>query len=248
MFTQAKIQEFKERGHLTLPGLFSSSEIDAAIQDIHSWGNLILENLSERDKAWYLDRGVKNAEVLRKLDMPVFQRDVFRNLAHKKNLVSCVEQLIGKGVSVYFSQIFLKPPEGGGPKPVHQDNFYFGPDDPNGMVTVWIALDEATTENGCLYFGEGTQDGDVIKHIAPPDEPYNLQIPPETAIKAPMTPAPVPRGGVSFHHGSTFHQSSSNTSTKWRRAAAFHYARNDVRLVTPALPYDESQYVVVTSI
>ncbi|MDP7135445.1 MAG: phytanoyl-CoA dioxygenase family protein, partial [Planctomycetota bacterium] len=124
---------------------------------------------------------------------------------------------------------------------------YFGPDDPNGMVTVWIALDEATTENGCLCYGEGTQDGEVIQHIAPEDEPFNLQIPTETASKVPLTAAHVPRGGVSFHHGSTFHQSSSNTSPNWRRAAAFHYARNGVKLVNPALPYDKSQYVVITS-
>ena len=58
-------------------------------------------------------------------------------------LVALVEQLIGPGVSVYFSQIFFKPPEGGGPKPAHQDNFYFGPTDPEGMVTAWIALDDA---------------------------------------------------------------------------------------------------------
>jgi ectoine hydroxylase-related dioxygenase (phytanoyl-CoA dioxygenase family) len=247
MLTDSQIQDYRERGHLTLHGLFTSSEIGEAIQDIHCWGNHIIENLSESEKSWYLDRGVENAEVLRKLDLPVSQREVFRGLAHKENLVTCVEQLIGKGVSIYFSQVFLKPPEGGGPKPVHQDNFYFGPDDPNGMITVWIALDEATSENGCLYYGEGTQDGEVIQHIAPEDEPFNLQIPTETASKVPMTAAPVPRGGVSFHHGSAFHQSSSNTSPNWRRAAAFHYARNGIKLVNPALPYDKSQYVVITS-
>ena len=70
---------------------------------------------------------------------------------------SMVESIIGPGVSVYFSQIFFKPPEGGGPKPAHQDNYYFGPNDPEGVVTAWVALDDATLENGCLYFGEGTQ-------------------------------------------------------------------------------------------
>ena len=51
-------------------------------------------------------------------------------MARSQALVSLVEALIGPGVSVYFSQIFFKPPEGGGPKPAHQDNFYFGPTDP----------------------------------------------------------------------------------------------------------------------
>jgi ectoine hydroxylase-related dioxygenase (phytanoyl-CoA dioxygenase family) len=149
-------------------------------------------------------------------------------------------------VSVYFSQIFFKPPGGGGPKPVHQDNFYFGPSDPEGVVTAWIALDEATIENGCMWFGEGTNRGPLYKHVAPPEEPFNLQVPPEEAARHAMTPAPVPRGGVSFHHGNTFHQSADNRSTKWRRAAALHYVRNDVAFAAPALPYDHTAAVRIT--
>lgn len=55
-----------------------------------------------------------------------------------------------------------------------------------------------------------------------------------------MTPAPVRKGGVSFHHGSTFHQSGSNHSTRWRRACALHYVRNGVEFAAPALPYDHA--------
>ena len=45
------------------------------------------------------------------------------------------------------------------------------------MVTAWIALDDATLENGCLYFGEGSNLGPVYAHVAPADEPFNLQLP-----------------------------------------------------------------------
>ena len=110
---------------------------------------------------------------------------------------------------MYFSQIFFKPPEGGGPKPAHQDNFYFGPNDEEGVVTAWVALDDATLENGCLHFGEGTNHGPVYAHEAPPGEPYNLQLPAALLARQPMSPAPVRRGGVSFHHGNTFHQSAA---------------------------------------
>ena len=62
-------------------------------------------------------------------------------------------QLLGDDLCVFFSQVFMKPPGVGGPKPIHQDNFYFGPDDEDAMLTAWVALDEATTENGCLNYG-----------------------------------------------------------------------------------------------
>ena len=189
--------------------------------------------------------GVKTGQVLRKLDNPVHHRDVYRALANDVALTGMVEQLIGPGLWVAFSQIFFKAPEGGGPKPVHQDNFYFSPGDNEGMVTAWLALDSATVQNGCLYYGDGTQAGPIVEHTAPPDEPFNLQVPPQIASQHPMTPAPVPRGGVSFHHGNTYHQSSSNTSPNWRRAAAFHFANGGTKLTQPALEYDETTFVTV---
>ena len=151
-----------------------------------------------------------------------------------------VERMIGPGVSVYFSQVFFKPPEGGGPKPAHQDNFYFGPNDEEGVVTAWIALDDATLENGCLHYGEGTHLGPVYPHEAPADEPYNLQLPAALLARQPMQPAPVRRGGVSFHHGNTFHHSGPNLSTRWRRAVALHYVNHTTFFEHPALPYDHA--------
>lgn len=231
---------YRHCGHLTLPGIFDARRTDAVVEDIQAWGEEFLAELPAGQRAWYVDGGVRARTVLRKLDNPHHHREPVRELARTPALVDAVEALIGPGVSVYFSQIFFKPPEGGGPKPAHQDNFYFGPTDPEGVVTAWVALDDATLENGCLYFGDGTNLGPVYPHEAPPGEPYNLQLPAAILARQPMSPAPVMRGGVSFHHGNTFHQSGSNLSTRWRRACALHFVRNDVDFATPALPYDHA--------
>jgi phytanoyl-CoA hydroxylase len=240
-----QLTSYRQRGHLTVPGVFTAAEMDAAIADAQTWGEEAMAGLGEAERKWYLDAGVAK-QVLRKLDNPAFYRPIFQNLAKDPRLVSLVESIIGPGVTVYFSQIFFKPPEGGGPKPVHQDNFYFGPKHRDEMVTAWVALDDATVENGCLYFGEGTNLGPVIPHTAPPGEPYNLLIPEDVAAGQKMTPAPVPKGGVSFHHGNTYHQSGRNLSTRWRRAVAFHYGNRATRFVTPALPYDDTVFVAAS--
>jgi ectoine hydroxylase-related dioxygenase (phytanoyl-CoA dioxygenase family) len=231
---------YRQLGHLTVPGVFTPAETETLVRDIEAWGESFLAQLPEDQRAWYLDSGVKARTVLRKLDNPHHHREAVRTVASSPVLVSLVESLIGPGLSVYFSQIFFKPPEGGGPKPAHQDNYYFGPNDLEGVVTAWIALDDATLENGCLYFGNGTNLGPVYPHVAPPDEPFNLQLPPGILERQPMSPAPVMRGGVSFHHGNTFHQSGPNRSTRWRRACALHYVNRDTHFARPALPYDES--------
>ena len=244
--TEADQSHYRHFGHITVPGVFDARDTERVIEDIQAWGEAFLAELPPAQRAWYIDDGVKASVVLRKLDNPHHHREAVRRLARAPALVAIVESLIGPGVSVCFSQIFFKPPEGGGPKPAHQDNFYFGPNDPEGVVTAWIALDDATLENGCLYFGDGTNRGPVYPHEAPPGEPYNLQLPAAILGRQPMTPAPVMRGGVSFHHGNTFHQSGPNLSPRWRRACALHYVNARTRFEHPALPYDEALKLRIT--
>lgn len=239
-------EEFQSKGHTTVAGVFGAAEMDAVVEDVGRWGEQFLADLAPDQRRWYVDGGVKAREVLRKLDNPHFHRASIERLARDPRLVGLVEQLIGKGVQVCFSQIFFKAPEGGGPKPAHQDNFYFGPRDTDALVTAWIALDDATPENGCMSFGEGSQKKPVLPHFAPPGEPFNLQIADSALAGMPMVAAPVPKGGVSFHHGGTVHQSGTNRSPRWRRACALHYVRNDNAFVAPALPYDASMFMRIT--
>jgi len=231
---------YRHHGHLTVNGVFQADEMDSVVRDIEQWGESFLQALPAEQRSWYIDGGVTARTVLRKLDNPHAHRPAVQALARDRRLLDLVEAFIGPGVSVYFSQIFFKPPEGGGPKPAHQDNFYFGPADPEGVITAWIALDDASLENGCLYFGDGTNQGPVYAHFAPEAEPFNLQIPPDILARQPMVPAPVRKGGVSFHHGNTFHCSGSNNSSKWRRACALHFVSDGNSFENPALPYDHS--------
>jgi phytanoyl-CoA hydroxylase len=237
---------YRDKGHLTVPGVFTPGEMDAVVVDIERWGEEFLAHLAPAQRRWYVDGAVKAREVLRKLDNPHCQRDSVKALAHDPRLVGLVEEAIGPGVSVYFSQIFFKAPEGGGPKPPHQDNFYFGPRDPQALITAWIAFDDATVENGCMYFGEGSHRAPLLAHGAPQEEPFNLQVAAQDAARFAMTPAPVPKGGVSFHHGGVLHQSGTNRSARWRRACALHYVSNGNDFARPALAFDKAMYMRIT--
>lgn len=246
MLTTDECRNFQMDGHVTVPDVLSLEQVNAAIRDIESWSSEFRRTLDSDQHRWYLEKEDPSGAKLRKLDNPVATRPLFRGMASDAAIVSKVEQLIGKGVSVFFSQVFLKPPEIGGPKPVHQDNFYFGPDDPEATLTVWIALDAANVKNGCLFYCNGSHLDGVLPHVAPSDEPFNLQIPESVVSRRRMTPAPVAAGGISFHHGATWHQSSHNTSQYPRRAVAMHYLRNSAKLSQPALSYDPDLMVRIT--
>ena len=246
MLAVEQIENFRRDGQLTGLGLFGVEQIDGALADLAEWDAEFRTTLTDEQRQWYLENPADPASPFRKLDNPVYHRAAFRELALTPALVEAVEQLIGQGVSLFFSQIFCKAPSVGGPKPVHQDNFYFAPDNPDALLTTWIALDAATEENGCLHYGHGSHREPVLAHAAPEGEPFNLQVPAPVAAKYPMTPAPVPSGAVSFHHGNTLHQSSANRSAFPRRAVTFHFLQNDAKLVNPALDYKSAHAVKIS--
>ncbi|MEZ5364716.1 MAG: phytanoyl-CoA dioxygenase family protein [Bryobacterales bacterium] len=243
---RALLGAYRERGQLTVPDVFSTERIAQVLEDLEEWKREVLGSLSEADKRWYLERGTEEPDQLRKLDHPAHLRPAFRALATDPALTALVEDLIGPGLVILFSQVFLKPGKGGGPKPCHQDNFYFAPRDEDAILTAWVALDDAGLDNGCLNYWPGSHRGGKRPHSHPEDEPFNLQVA-EADIPAEFekTPTPVASRGVSFHHGWMLHQSSQNLSGKPRRAVAFHYMSRDNALVDPPLPFDQRRFVEV---
>lgn len=235
--------EYWNRGHATLPRIFSESQMDEAIADAMAWFAELVPGLQGSDRAKALEGG---SAIPRWIDNPVLKRPFFRSLAAFGPLVEAVESLVGRGVDVYFSQVFFKPPEIGSPKPAHQDNFYAGPNNPDGLVTAWIALDEASLENGCLYFVDGSHRGPIFPHTAPPDQPFHLQVGEADLVSLQFSAAPVPKGGVSFHHGGTIHRSSANLSSQWRRAVAITYVTKDTYFGDPKLNYDSGSRVAIS--
>ncbi|MFP6765576.1 MAG: phytanoyl-CoA dioxygenase family protein [Planctomycetaceae bacterium] len=244
--SEDQLTAWNSTGHLTVPDLFTRAAMLEAVEDLNIWSREFLQTLSTAEESWFLERTDAAGRHLRKLDNPVFHRKVFRKLATDPRLLSLVTELIGPHLRIFFSQVFLKPPGTGGSKPVHQDNYYFGAAEPDQVLTAWIAIDDATLENGCLHFTDGSHRQPVLPHCAPPDEPFNLQVLPESAAQFQMTPAPVRQGGVSFHHGNTLHQSGENRTAAPRRAVAVHFLSRHNRLVSPALDYDPAICVAAT--
>lgn len=244
MLQESQLAEYHERGHLTINDFYSPEVVEQVIAEINSWADETRAGLTPADERWYLEQNVPaGMSIFRKLDNPIYNRPQLKQWLATPELISIAEQLIGSKVAVFFSQVFMKPAKYGGPKPVHQDNFYFGPEKEDHVLTVWMAIDNATTENGCLYYSDGSHRQGILQHIAPPGEPFNLLIPDDVAQQFPMTAAPVNAGGISLHHGNMLHQSSENQSDLPRRALAMHFVARDKPLVNPALDYDLSVVV-----
>ena len=60
-------------------------------------------------------------------------------------------QLIGEDIILWGSSLFCKAKKTGNETPWHQDGEYW-PIKPLESVTIWLAIDEVTPENGPLQY------------------------------------------------------------------------------------------------
>ena len=142
--------------------------------------------------------------------------------------VESIEQLIGSpDLTCIAMQLVMKPPRHGQWQPYHQDSYYF-PVEPQEICAAWLALDEATVENGCLWVIPGRHKGAVANH-AEPTGVKNLNsafleaegMEKEKGIAAPMKP-----GSVIFLHSRLPHMSGPNTTEFRRRGLVIHYGNS----------------------
>uniref|UniRef100_UPI00248E2DD3 phytanoyl-CoA dioxygenase family protein n=1 Tax=Thalassobaculum salexigens TaxID=455360 RepID=UPI00248E2DD3 len=73
----------------------------------------------------------------------------FLNYARDPAILDMVAQLIGPDIALWNMSFFAKPALNGKRTPWHQDGAYW-PIRPLATCTVWIAIDDATPENGCM--------------------------------------------------------------------------------------------------
>lgn len=172
---------------------------------------------------------------LRKINNTVTFDELFRSVAHGERVLDLVESLIGPDIYLHADQTFVKPPMQGSAKAYHQD-FASWPHlpPPDGHVTVWIAMDDATLENGCLRYLRGSHKLGLlpVEHVPRLVE----EMGPEAEV-----PVEVPAGGAIFHHGLAMHASGANQTSRRRRGWALHYMPSsvyDLRPLEPMPGYD----------
>lgn len=165
--------------------------------------------------------------VLRKLAALAPNDAFFRSVAATPAILDCVAQLTGNAerILLYSDQAFLKPAFNGSEKPLHQDNSYFRVEPMDWGVTCWMAIDDATVENGCMNYIPGSHRLGLIPHKEIKGTPH---LTPEGNFAAEI-PVPIPAGACIFHHLLSLHSSKANNSPKSRRAWALHYVNAAAR-------------------
>lgn len=81
---------------------------------------------------------------------------------HEK-LLNVIEKFIGPNIVLFASHLLAKPAKLGHGVPWHQDGIFW-PLEPMKVLTLWLAIDNSTIENGCLRVLPGTQELGPLPH------------------------------------------------------------------------------------
>lgn len=149
----------------------------------------------------------------------------FLNYARDPNILDMVAQVIGPDIILWNSSFFAKPAVNGKKTPWHQDGEYW-PLRPLATCTVWLAIDEATVENGCLKFMPGSHKQKELRpHRTSKDPNFTLH---QELLESEYdddkaVPLELEAGQMSLHDVYLLHGSEANDSGKPRRGMTMRF-------------------------
>lgn len=148
---------------------------------------------------------------------------------HHPRIQGILTSLLGPGSQMFQDMALVKPPHIGSIKPWHQDNAYFTVAPLDQVLGVWIALDKATSENGCMFVIPGGHQRGARRHYHDRD----CEILPDRIDESEAIPIELEAGGAIFFYGMLPHQTPPNRSPHRRRALQWHYRGAHTRKLDP---------------
>jgi len=162
-------------------------------------------------------------------EAPIFEEI----LGPESRMQEIVRSLIDDDPLLFQSMALIKPPKIGSTKPWHQDNAYFSVKPLESTCGVWIAIDEATVQNGCMHMLRGQHKAGAFRHEHKRDCEINVR----KLDLSTLAPVPLQPGGALFFSGMIPHETPPNRSDKRRRALQFHF-RGSRSEILPGPEYD----------
>ena len=183
----------------------------------------------------------REAELPEALVSKVFKlhRDtVFEAFARSSEVTDLVAELVAPQLDCFLSQFIFKNPGAWG-QPWHQDSYYFPFEPARPILGVWLAVTEATLENGCLHVLPGSHLEPVHEHVADrrPGANYGYV----EIVDHDMTgaqPVLMQPGDLLLFDSHLMHRSTDNVSDGIRAAMVYHYAATGTVERSPGLVTD----------
>lgn len=149
-----------------------------------------------------------------------------------ERLLDVAGEFIGPDIALFASHYICKRPRDGQAVLWHQDGSYW-PLDPMEVVTLWVAIDDSTPENGCMRVIPKTQHLSLQEVKSRTDVSNVLESAMDESRAVDII---LKAGDMSIHHPNVIHGSNANTSDRWRRGLTIRYIPTTTRVTEENWP------------
>ncbi len=210
---QAQVDSYMDQGYLIYPDRIFPDEKFARLKR-HFDAKLAALPEGERPEA---------------MDVPHFTDPALFEWLFADEVLDLVEPILGPDIALFASHFICKPKGDGRKVPWHEDSFYWkGMIDPMEVVTVWLAIDPSTEENGCMFVKPGThrtaqqgfsryEDVDASQNV------FATEIVDSDRNPYEEVPVILKPNRASLHDGRLMHGSAANTSNFRRCGYTMRY-------------------------
>jgi chlorinating enzyme len=160
------------------------------------------------------------------MDVPHFTDIKLFEWLFSDEVLDLVEPILGPDIALWSSHFICKPKGDGRRVPWHEDSAYWGDRlKPMEVVTVWLAIDPSTKQNGCMSVIPGTHSNgyseyekcDEAIHV------FGSEIKKHQIDAAKITPLELKPNQASLHHAKLMHSSEQNFSSIRRCGYTMRY-------------------------
>ena len=226
---QEQVDFFVENGYVTVPDVIDADELEELKSDIVkvARGEYPCDNIEPISEA------VDDTKVLKSvlcIHQPHFVSPVIEKYVRHPKICGILSQITAAhlpwwdgSVKCMQSMYFVKPPQFQG-QAWHQDEIYI-PTRDRSLIGAWIAVDEATEENGCLWIIPGSHKTGYLYPQREHEKPEEFDFAPESYgfDESAEVPVEVKAGTLVFFNGYLLHRSRKNRSDVYRRVLVNHY-------------------------
>ena len=225
---EEQIQFYQNNGFIVIEDFLSPEELE-------HWRKAVTTAVEERAGIKIPGKDIKTGEadgINEDADYFAKVFDQLLNLWQTNEQVKklMLDQRIGKmaaqlagvdGIRIWHDQALIKRPWAN-PTAWHLDTPFWSYSDRNA-ISIWVALDNATLENGCLFFIPGSHKLTGFDKITIGKNMDGIfEIYPGLINTKPVA-APMRAGSCSFHNGLTIHGANANMTNGFRRAMTCAY-------------------------
>ena len=233
--TEEQVQQFHREGFLGLDAITDQAELERM--------RVIYDKIFQERMGWedgrQFDLGGNEQDgkaVLPQVMQPSRYFPELLETNFRKNACVVARQLLGE--TMYpdpGEHMIYKPAKYGGVTPWHQDQSYHDPTRIVQQVNIWMPLDDATIESGCLQYVPGSHELDVLPHHSINNDPrvHGLEVDNAESYHEQAVACPVPAGGCAMHASFMLHYAAPNTTNNPRRAYTLVFACPGVQRKTP---------------